>query len=97
MAEIACYHAQQCAKKHLKGYLVSKGVAFKFVHELAYLVNLCRSVDPEFDKVVDAAVELQDYATDVRYPGDDAPPSTSDDAQAAVSRARVIRDFASQR
>ena len=30
--DLACYHAQQCAEKYLKGYLVAHGVPFRFVH-----------------------------------------------------------------
>ena len=31
---LACYLAQQCAEKYLKGYLVAHGVSFRFVHDL---------------------------------------------------------------
>ena len=36
---MACYHAQQCAEKYLKGYLISHSVPFRFVHDLVYLVS----------------------------------------------------------
>ena len=32
LPDLACYHAQQCAEKYLKGYLVAHGVPFRFVH-----------------------------------------------------------------
>ena len=28
---MACYHAQQCAEKYLKGYLIAHSVPFRFV------------------------------------------------------------------
>jgi HEPN domain-containing protein len=93
LPEIACYHAQQCAEKYLKGYLVANRVAFKFVHELAYLVRLCASVDPRFSTLLGPAAELQDYATDVRYPSEEFEPLAADEAGEAVSRARRIREF----
>lgn len=32
LTAMACYHAQQCAEKYLKGYLVAHDVPFRFVH-----------------------------------------------------------------
>ena len=31
---MACFHAQQCAEKYLKGYLIAHSVPFRFVHDL---------------------------------------------------------------
>lgn len=93
LAEIACYHAQQCAEKYLKGYLVSKQIPFKFVHELAYLVKLCLKTDPEFPSLLDPAAELQDYATDTRYPSEEFEPPTCEEAREALQRAMRIREF----
>lgn len=31
---MACYHCQQCAEKYLKGFLVSRSVEFRPVHDL---------------------------------------------------------------
>lgn len=93
LLEIACYHAQQCAEKYLKGYLVSKQVPFKFVHELAYLVRLCMNADQEFSRLLDPAAELQDYATDVRYPAEEMAWVSREEAQEALQRATRIRDF----
>ena len=92
-AEIACFHAQQCAEKYLKGYLVSKEMPFKFVHELAYLVRLCMNADPDFSALLDAAAELQDYSSDVRYPSEEFISPSREEAQEAVERAKSIRDF----
>ena len=97
LTDIACYHAQQCAEKCLKGYLVSKGIAFKFVHELAYLVRLCTEADAEFSSILAAASELQDYATDVRYPMEDVMPPSSEEAREANERAELIRNFVRRR
>ena len=38
LPEMACYHAQQCAEKYLKGYLITHSVPFRFVHDLIYLM-----------------------------------------------------------
>ena len=39
--QMACYHAQQCAEKYLKGFLVSRSHSFNFVHDLFYLTQEC--------------------------------------------------------
>jgi HEPN domain-containing protein len=93
LSEIACYHAQQCAEKYLKGYLVSRGVTFKLVHELAYLVRLSSECDGDFESLLGLAAELEDYASDVRYPIDGVLPPTHEDAQEAIRRAKAIREF----
>ena len=93
LADLACYHAQQCAEKYLKGYLTHRDVPFKFVHALAYLVRLCMSADRSFADVLSEAAELQDYATDARYPIEGVREPTLKDARKAVARARAIRKF----
>lgn len=93
LSEIVCFHAQQCAEKYLKGYLVSQQIPFKFVHELVYLVGLCVGVDVEFKSLLDSAAELQDYATNVRYPSEEFDPLTLEEAQEALERAKLIQQF----
>lgn len=97
LLDIVCYHAQQCAEKYLKGYLVVRSIPFKFVHELAYLTRLCVEQEPEFSEIIDIASELQDYATGVRYPDDELDEPTLQEAQKAVACAKEIRDFIMQR
>ena len=91
--DIACYHAQQCAEKYLKGYLISRRAAFKFVHELAYLVRLCMDINKDFESLLAPAAELQDYATDVRYPLEGVSAPTCEEAKETMQLARVIRKF----
>jgi HEPN domain-containing protein len=97
LLDIVCYHAQQCAEKYLKGYLVARSIPFKFVHELAYLTQLCVEQEPEFSEIIDIASELQDYATGVRYPDDELDEPTLQEAQKAVACAKEIRAFIMQR
>ncbi|PSR17388.1 hypothetical protein C8255_12935 [filamentous cyanobacterium CCP3] len=97
LLDIVCYHAQQCAEKCLKGYLVAHSVPFKFVHELTYLTRLCAEQEPAFFELMDMASELQDYATGVRYPDDDLDEPTLREAQRAVNCAKEVRAFVMQR
>ncbi|NMF86271.1 HEPN domain-containing protein [Nodosilinea sp. P-1105] len=97
LLDIVCYHAQQCAEKYLKGYLILRSVSFKFVHELVYLTRLCVDQDPAFSEIIDIASELQDYATGVRYPDDDLDEPTFQEAERAVNFAKEIKAFIMQR
>ncbi len=97
LLDIVCYHAQQCAEKYLKGYLIVRSVQFKFVHELAYLTRLCIEQEPKFSEIIDIASELQDYATGVRYPDDDLDEPSFQEAQRAVTCAKEVRAFVIQR
>jgi HEPN domain-containing protein len=87
-----CYHAQQCAEKYLEAFLVARGVKFRKVHDLDYLVSQCAAVDDRFEPLRDAAGALDHYSILIRHPGPDGPP-TLDEADSAVACARQIRDF----
>ena len=65
---MACYHAQQCAEKYLKGYLTARSVHFRFVHDLVYPTQLCKEQEPVFKELMAAAEILGEYGTTVRYP-----------------------------
>ena len=45
-----CYHAQQCAEKYLKGFLVSTSHSFNFVHDLFYLTQKCVATSARFQR-----------------------------------------------
>ncbi len=68
LPEMACYHAQQCAEKYLKGYLIAHSVSFRFVHDLIYLTQLCIAHDPTFEKLMPAIEILDEYGATTRYP-----------------------------
>ena len=94
---IACYHAQQCAEKYLKGYLVAHDVPFRFVHELGYLINLCADLNPAFADLRPVAVALNPYVATVRYPSEAAREPNIATAQTAIRQAQQIADFVLQR
>ena len=93
---IACYHAQQCAEKYLKGYLVAHGVPFRFVHDLGYLIDLCTSLDPAFADLLPAAITLNPYVGTARYPAEAAQEPDTDTAQEALHLAQQIANFVRQ-
>lgn len=88
---LVAYHAQQCAEKYLKGFLVLHGVDFPYTHNIARLVELCGEHGARAEDYKDAE-ELTPFAITVRYPGDDEPVSESE-ARRALHIARALREM----
>lgn len=91
LPELACYHAQQCAEKYLKGFLKSRGLRFRRSHDLRYLVDLCSSCEPGFKQFGLEAEALTRFAEPSRYPVSDEAPQTVDEALKAIEIAQRIR------
>ena len=68
---LIAYHAQQCAEKCLKAYLVCRSIDFPYTHNIARLLEL--SVDTDWSESLQEAEELSPYAISTRYPGIDEP------------------------
>ena len=71
---LVAYHAQQCAEKYLKAFLVLRRIDFPFTHNIARLLELCSERADWADTIKDAE-ELTPFAITARYPGDDEPVS----------------------
>ena len=65
---LIAYHAQQCAEKYLKAYLVFKQVDFPYTHNIRSLIQLCIG---DWIVEISDADELTPYAVTTRYPGID--------------------------
>jgi HEPN domain-containing protein len=61
------YHAQQCAEKTLKAFLVFNQYNYPKTHDLGVLINLCAEIEPEFYKLIEKATTLTPNATVFRY------------------------------
>lgn len=92
LPDIACFHAQQCVEKYLKGFLLAHGEEIEKTHDLIKLLEDCTHIDATFEKWRDACFELTVYGVEVRYPGNPAQPSEPD-AHEAVESAAQVRDF----
>jgi len=97
LPDMACYHAQQCAEKYLKGYLVSHQIEFRWVHDLVYLVQLCREQNSQFETLMEAVDVLNAYSTQVRYPSEDIPEPSPEDARQAIRMTEHIAQFVENR
>ena len=63
-----CFHAQQCAEKYLKAYLVSQAIAFPKTHKIQELVLLTPAkARPSIS--LEEQLLLSNYAAGPRYPG----------------------------
>ncbi len=91
LPEMACYHAQQCAEKYLKGYLIAHSVSFRFVHDLIYLTQLCIAHAPTFEKLMPAVEILDEYGATTRYPMEG---SVEPDIEAAREAIRLAEQVA---
>jgi len=86
---LVAYHAQQCAEKYLRAYLVWRGVDFPRTHNISTLLELCSDY-AQWPPTLRDAEELTDYAVATRYPGE-AAEVTAQDAQRAIEVAEQVR------
>ena len=87
--EDACFHAQQCAEKALKGLLCHRGIAFPRTHVLEVLLDLLKANGVCVPDAVDKAFALTQYAVQTRYPGE-WEPVTPEEATAALQQAGQV-------
>jgi HEPN domain-containing protein len=85
-----CFHAQQCAEKYLKAYLMEHNQPFPKSHELDDLLDLCLPTDSSFEFQRGTLAALDPYAVRIRYPGFWA---GGGDAQDAFSEITSFRTF----
>jgi HEPN domain-containing protein len=86
---LIAYHAQQCAEKYLKAFLVYHNVDFPYTHSIRVLLKLCSSLATWTQTLKDAE-ELSPYAITARYPGEDEQ-VTRDEAQRTIEIAIRVR------
>ncbi len=87
---MVAYHAQQCAEKYLKAYLVLRGADFPYTHNIARLRELCTSL-AEWPADLRDADELSPFSISTRYPGESLI-VTEAEALKAIAIADHVRD-----
>lgn len=88
---IICYHSQQCVEKLLKGFLALNGRPVPKTHNLLMLHKFCCRLDEEFSLILEQCVQLNGYATDIRYPYFEA--LTVQDGLLAIQHAQKVMRF----
>jgi len=66
--EDLCFDAQQAAEKAIKALLLSRGIVFPFVHDLAELVTVLQQSGQEVPTSIAEAARLTRFAVETRYP-----------------------------
>ena len=89
LPEDACFHAQQCAEKALKGLLTHLAIQHPRTHALEVLLDLLKAHAIQVPVNVDEAFELTQYAVQTRYPGE-WEPVTKVEARHALELAALV-------
>lgn len=92
--DAAIYHCQQAAKKAVKAFLVSQGIAPEKTLDVRKLVVQASAFEPKFNDYIGHAAALTPYAWEFRYPGDFTETyPTRDEFDEAWQQAQAIYDF----
>ncbi len=86
---LVAYHAQQCAEKHLKAFLVLNNSDFPYTRNISTLLEFCSEL-ADWPSRLESAEVLTAYAVTVRYPGETETVSKSE-AEQAIVLARKVR------
>ena len=90
--DYAAFHAQQAVEKFLKAFLIKHGKPLVRTHDIAYLTERCKEIDPSFEELYDLKAHyLSDFAVEVRYPGYYSVPGEL--AGEAIEIARKVLNF----
>jgi HEPN domain-containing protein len=89
--KIICFHCQQSAEKHLKGFLFRNDVEVPKIHDLIKLLELCEGIEVRFFAILKECNTLNRYSVIPRYP--DELEITPEDTNNAIQYAKEIRDF----
>jgi len=91
--DTVCFHAQQCAEKYLKAFLVFHDIEFEKIHDLGELIELAMRVDRSFEQIIESGERLTPYAVEIRYPGILVEEPSMDKAKEAIKMAVKIKEF----
>lgn len=78
-------------EKLLKRFLALNGRPLPKTHNLLMLHKSCRRLDGKFSLILEQCVQLNDYATDIRYPYFEA--LTVQDGLMAIQHAQKVMSF----
>lgn len=88
--DAACFFAQQCIEKYLKGRLAEAGRPIPKTHDLSILLDAVLPFEPLWEATRPRLETLTSYAVLFRYPGDSANRSL---AKTAIADARWARSM----
>lgn len=82
-----CFHAHQCAEKYLKALLAKNNLAIPKTHDLIFLVDQLRGMEPELELNRDILRDMNHYAVESRYPGEKA---SVQEAESAIKHIKEL-------
>jgi len=88
--DAACFFAQQCIEKYLKGRLAEASSLIPKTHDLSVLLDSVVVIEPLWEAARSRMETLTSYATLFRYPGESA---TRALAKTAIADARWVRSM----
>lgn len=88
--DAACFFAQQCIEKYLKGRLADAGRPIPKTHDLSVLLDAVVPLEPLWEAARSRLETLTSYAVLFRYPGESA---TRTLAKTAITDARWVRSM----
>lgn len=88
--EDLCFHAQQAAEKALKAVYVHHKLNFRYIHDLAELINDLEKHHFIIPEIVKFAIGLNTYAHETRYPGFGEPVTSIEHNRALEMAAAVV-------
>ncbi|MEM5827886.1 MAG: HEPN domain-containing protein [Candidatus Aenigmatarchaeota archaeon] len=90
--EYSLFHSQQAVEKFLKAFLTFHNKPFPKTHNIAKLIEMCKEIDKEFDKLYEIeADKLYPIGMDVRYPIDVE--ISEEEAKEAIEIAEKVKEF----
>lgn len=86
----ACYHAQQCAEKYLKAFLIEASVRFDRVTHLPTLLDRTLDYSPNWSIFRPVLQVLGDFRDEFRYPGRTATRDIAENAREICAEVRAV-------
>ena len=85
-----CFHAQQCAEKYLKAFLVEQNIEFERTHDLEDLLRNILKRNREFEFIKRDLEFLNRFSVKVRYPGDFA---SKEETIHSIKAMKIVRKY----
>ena len=86
---LIAYHAQQCAEKYIKAFLVYHEIDFPYTHNLRKLLRFCGE---GLSTDLEQADTLTPFAVTTRYPGLDEEVSLAE-ATSAIELSKTVKEY----
>ncbi len=88
--DLVCFLAQQCTEKYLKARLLEAGRPFPKTHDLDFLLDLIREIEPVWERMRPGLSDLSSIGIEVRYPGLWANNEEADNALELAKQVRAL-------